>query len=71
MDRKTLTEAIKKGPVRVTMNDGSQYLIPSLEMALISDTSAHVLYRDEEDGKMRTHILALVYMVRIEELATA
>ncbi len=67
MDRTTLTEAIKRGPVKVHMNDGSSFLIPSIEFAVVSDISAHVLYRDE-DGKYRAHILALVCMTRIEEL---
>lgn len=70
MDRETLSQAIKRGPVRVTMNDGSQYLIPNMEMAIVSDIAAIVLYR-AEDGKMRTHSLALVCMVRVEEFAEA
>ena len=52
------------------MNDGSKYLIPSLEFAVVSDISAHVLYK-ADDGKMKVHILALVCMVRIEELEAA
>ena len=70
MDRETLTKALKSGPVQVTMNDGSKYVIPSLEFALVSDISAHVLYK-ADDGKMKVHILALVCMVRIEELEAA
>jgi hypothetical protein len=68
MDRKTLIDAIKRGPVKVHMNDGSSFLIPSMEFAIVSDISAHILYRDVEDGKYRAHILALVCMGRIEEL---
>ena len=70
MDRETLTNAIKGGPVRVTMNDGSKYEIPSLEVCLVSEISAYVLYRDENE-KWRTHILSLVGMTRIEELKLA
>jgi len=29
------------------MNDGSKYEIPSLEVCLVSEISAHVVYRDE------------------------
>ena len=60
-------EAIKRGPVRVYMNDGSNFLIPKPEFAIVSDISAHILYH-AEDNKYRTHILALVCMGRIEEL---
>lgn len=70
MDRLTLTNAIKASPVRVTMNDGSRYEIASIEMAVVDDIAAHVLYRDA-DGKYRTHILALVCMVGIEPLTHA
>jgi len=69
MDREELHEALNRGPVAVTMNDGSRYVIPSLEMAVVSDLSASVLYKSD-DGKWRTHILSLVAMVRIEELET-
>lgn len=52
------------------MNDGSRYEIASIEMAVVDDIAAHVLYRDA-DGKYRTHILALVCMVGIEPLTHA
>jgi hypothetical protein len=67
MERTTLLEALKRGPVKVYMNDGSAFVIPSLEFAVVSDIAAHVLFRDT-DGKFRTHILGLVCMGRIEEL---
>ena len=67
MDRTTLTEAIKRGPVKVHMNDGASFEMPAVEIASVSDISAHILYRDE-DGKYLAHILALVCMVRIEGL---
>lgn len=68
MDRQTLLEAVKRGPVRVTMNDGSKYEIPSLEFCAVGDIAAYVLLRGE-DGKLRARHLALVCMVEIEELA--
>ena len=71
MDRKTLLEAIRRGPVRVGMNDGSSYMIPSIEFCLVSDIAANVLLKDAEDGKLRAKVLALVCMVSIEELEPA
>ncbi len=70
MDRETLLEAIASGPIRVTMNDGKEFDIPSSEFAIVDSTAAHVLTRDE-DGKMRARILALVCMAHIQRLATA
>ncbi len=67
MDRTTLTEAIKVSPVRITMNDGSQYEITSSQIAVVDEIAVHVLYRDAE-RKYRTRILALVCMVSIEPL---
>jgi hypothetical protein len=67
MDRSTILEALKRGPVKVHMKDGSSFIIPSLEFAVVSDIAAHVLFRDS-DGKFRTHILGLVCMARIEEI---
>jgi hypothetical protein len=70
MDYQTLTDAIKEGPVRVTMNDGRFFEIPSSEFAIVDSTAAHVLTR-AEDGKLRARILALVCMTSIEKLAAA
>lgn len=67
MEREDPLGWIKRGPVRVTMNDGSQFVIPSLEWCLVTPISAHVLYR-ADDGKLRTHYLSLVAMTRVEEL---
>jgi hypothetical protein len=50
MDRQKMIDWIKRGPVRVTMNDGSTHVIPSLEWYLMTPVSVHVLYR-AEDGK--------------------
>ena len=67
MDRTTLVNAIKNGPVRVTMNDGSQYEIPNVEFCVVSDIAAFVLVRNA-DGKLGAKILALVCMLSIEPL---
>lgn len=63
----TLIEIIRRGPVRVTMNDGSTHVIQSLEWCLVTPIYAHVLYRSE-DGKLKSHFLSLVCMARVEEL---
>ena len=66
MDRKTLVEGLRNGPLRVTMNDGAKFEIPSLEFCAVSDIAAYVLLRDPEDGKLRGRHLALVCMSQIE-----
>lgn len=58
---------IGRGPIRITMNDGSVYDIPSRELATVSDISASVLDK-ADDGKWRPHHLPLVTMASAEEL---
>jgi len=65
MDRETLLNAIKEGPVVVKMIDGSQYEIPSIEFATVGDIAAYVLEKDS-DGKLRARSLALVCMCSVE-----
>lgn len=67
MDRQTLLEEVKQGPIRVFMNDGSYHDIPSVEHCLVDQIAARVLYRDDS-GIWRTKVLALVCMSRIEHL---
>ncbi|HUP82169.1 MAG TPA: hypothetical protein VM260_26690 [Pirellula sp.] len=71
LDRKTLLETVRRGPVHVGMNDGSSYVIPPIEFCLISDMAAYGLIKDQEDGKLRGKHRALVCMVSIEELEHA
>jgi len=71
MDRDEINAFLSRGPIRVTMNDGSQFVIPSNDRTLVSSISVHVLYQDESDGKWRFHILSLLSMVRAEELKNA
>ena len=68
MDREELTELIKQGPVRIRMNNGETYDVPSIEFAVVSDIAASVLVRGEDD-KMRTKHLALVAMCSVEPLS--
>lgn len=72
MDRDELIEMLRRGPVRVTMNDGSQHVVSDYgERTLVSSLSVHSLYRDERDGKWRFHVLSLLGMVRAEEIESA
>lgn len=67
MDREELTDIIRKGPVRITMNDGSSYVVNGPEMAVVSDIAASILHKCE-DGKWRNVYLPLVTMASIEPL---
>jgi len=71
MDRKELLELLDKGPVRILMNDGNSYTVASPRESIVTDISAHVLYRDSEDGKLRAMILPLVTMSGVEQLSEA
>lgn len=66
MDRHELTELIRQGPVRVRMNNGDTYEIPSSEFAAVSDISAAVLVRN--NGKLTFRHLALVCICSVELL---
>lgn len=67
MDRQTLMDEVRQGPVRVFMNDGTHHDIPSIEYCLVDQVAARILYRDEA-GTWRTKVLSLVCMSRIEHL---
>ena len=67
MDRQTLLDEVRLGPIRVFMNDGTWHDIPSIEHCLVDQIAARVLYQDEA-GVWRTKVLALVCMSRIEHL---
>ena len=66
MDRETLLDAIKEGSVRIHMNDGRNFDIPSAEFALVDSTAAHVLIKNSH-GRFRARILSLVCMTQIEK----
>jgi chemotaxis methyl-accepting protein methylase len=68
MDRVTLTDAIKAGPVKEYMNDGSRFVIASSEFAIVDDRAVHVL-TTEPGGKMRTRIFALGCMTGMEPIS--
>jgi len=70
VDRVTLTEAIKNGPVELFVNDDSRFVIQSSEFAIVDKRAAYVLTKDS-DGEMRTRILSLANITRIEVLDTA
>jgi hypothetical protein len=67
MDCEELKNLIAEGPVRITMNSGRTFDIPNREFALVSDTTAYVLYR-AEDGRLKTAVLPLVTMSVVEPI---
>ncbi len=67
MDRDTLMEAIRQGPIEVSMNDGQKLIIRGVEFCVVDDIAAHILYR-AEDGSWKTKIAALVCMATIAPL---
>ena len=68
MDRTTLINALRLGPIRIKMNDGTSYNVPSIELYSVTDIAAYLVTLDK-DGKWRGRHLALVCMVSIEELS--
>lgn len=68
MDRKELLDLLREGPIRIRMNDGRAYEVPSIEFASVSDIAAAVLHKSEEDGKWRHVHLPLVTMTAVEPL---
>ena len=70
MDREELIHLIHQGPVRVRMNNGDQWDIPSAEFAIVGDLHAAVLVRDE-DGIRRAKILSLVCISSAEPMEPA
>ena len=62
MDRKELLAMIEAGPIIIRMNDGREYSVEHPREALVTDIAAYVMYRDEEDGKLRAMVLPLITM---------
>lgn len=71
MDREEMMALIRKGPIRITVNDGSTYDVPNMECCLVSQISISVLVKSGEDGKWRQHHLPLVTIAGVEELQEA
>lgn len=67
MDRETLIKAAKVGPIRITMNDGRVFDVPSIVFITADDIAAHVVTQSV-DSKYRATYLSLVTMVSIESL---
>ena len=70
MDREELVALMNEGPIRIHMNDGREYTVVNPGEAIVSDISAHVLYRSETDGKLKAMVLPLVTMSGVEPLNT-
>lgn len=56
---------IRRSPVRIRMNNGDTYDVPSPEFALVSDYSVAVLTRD--NGRMLNRLLALINISEVSE----
>ena len=65
MEPEELKAWIRRGPVRIRMNNGDTYDVPSPEFALISDYSVAILTRD--NGRMLNRLLALVNISDVSE----
>ena len=70
MDRDQLIELIRQGPVRVRMNNGDVWDIPSSEFGIVGDLHAAILHRDP-DGVLRSKILSLVCICSAESMEVA
>lgn len=65
MEPDELRAWIRRGGLRIRMNNGDTYDVPSPEFALVSDYSVAVLTR--EDGRMLNRLLALVNISEVSE----
>jgi len=68
MDRETLLQAIEHSPVRVTMNDGSNYDIDGVRDVAVDSTTCYLMQRGA-DGRYRAVWLALMCMTKVEQLS--
>jgi hypothetical protein len=57
---------LRRSPIRIRMNNGDTYDLPSAEFAIVGDFSMSVLTRD--NGRMLNKILALINISEITEL---
>ena len=48
MDREELTAIVRQGPVRITMNDGASFEIPTSDFCIVSDIAASLLRKSED-----------------------
>jgi hypothetical protein len=58
---------LRRSPIRIRMNNGDTYDVPSSEFAIVGDFSMSVLVRDE--GRLLNKILALLNISEITEIA--
>ena len=70
MDREELSQWIRLGPIRITMNSGDRVDITNREMVTVSSLSAVMLVRGD-DGKYRHHVYPLVTMSKVKQLEPA
>ena len=64
MDRDELIHLIQQGPVRVRMNNGDVWDIPSAEFAIVGDLHAAVLVRDDDGASSRQDSFTRLHVLR-------
>lgn len=69
MDRTELKAILERGPARICMNDGSEFVVDIPEW-VVSDIALCALDRGV-DGKLHTVYLPLVTMTAVHPLAPA
>jgi hypothetical protein len=69
MEPDELRDWIRRCPVRIRMNSGDTYEVPSPEFALVSDYSVAILTR--ENGRMLNRLLSLMNISEVCELSSA
>jgi hypothetical protein len=67
MEPTEVRDWLRRCPIRIRMNTGDTYDVPSPEFALVSDYSVAVLTR--ENGRMLNRLLALVNISEIVDLS--
>lgn len=67
MEPDEVKDWLRRCPIRIRMNTGDTYEVPSPEFALVSDYSVAVLTR--ENGRMLNRLLALVSISEIIDLS--
>jgi hypothetical protein len=67
MEPDEMKDWLRRCPIRIRMNTGDTYDVPSPEFALVSDYSVAVLTRD--NGRMLNRLLALMNISEVIDLS--
>lgn len=69
MEPEELKDALRQGPVRVTMNNGDVFEVPHSEFMSVGDYTAALLVR--ADGVARHRLVSLINISDVEILPTS